>query len=93
MASRSLADLLDQLLQPPRRAFKFVGLIGAVLAMIVASIVLTLWFLQRFKILPDEAKVEGFEVHFSNNTFDRQNTSLFLCGSPSRLARNSCPAE
>ena len=68
MAATSLADLLDQLLQPPRRALKLVGLIGAVLAMFVVSIVLTLWSLQRLKILPEDAKVEGFEVHFSKDT-------------------------
>ena len=78
MPVESLSALLEQLSRDPKRAFRLLLFMGVLFGFVGATVCLTLWFLQWRQVLPEEAKVEGVEVHFTTTTVDKKRRYFFV---------------
>jgi hypothetical protein len=74
----SIAEILDGLLEHPRRAVRFVVLVASSLGTLVVAVCLTLFLLKKLEILPDQATLEGVEVHFTNEQVADKKRSYFF---------------
>src|SRR4051812_48011242 len=76
--SRSVSGLLRHLSEQPRRVLSLLILVAGLLALISVFAAGFIFFLQWRRVLPEEAKVAGFEVHFASKSTDEKRTYFFV---------------
>jgi hypothetical protein len=78
MAVHSFPELLEQLLEQPKRALSFLALVASLLISLTVLICGAIWFLHWTDLLPEEAKVEGIDIHFPTTPIDKKRSYFFV---------------
>jgi hypothetical protein len=78
LAVHSFPELLEQLLEQPKRALSFLAIVACLLISLTLLICGAIWFLHWTDLLPEEAKVEGIDIHFPTTPIDKKRSYFFV---------------